>query len=96
MRVVPGLSASVSASGMFILKFSHAGSRVKKVPGSRIRIKEFKYFLTRKMVSNLSEILSGMFVTDSDLDFYPSRIQESKRHRIPDPDLQHCLISALY
>jgi hypothetical protein len=25
------------------------------------------------------------------LSFYPSRIQGSKRHRIPDPDLQQCL-----
>jgi hypothetical protein len=25
------------------------------------------------------------------LTFYPSRIQGSKRHRIPDPDPQHCL-----
>jgi hypothetical protein len=28
-------------------------------------------------------------IPDRDPDFYPSRIQGSKRHRIPDPDLQH-------
>jgi hypothetical protein len=37
----------------------------------------------------------GCFIADPDPvphpdpDFNPSRIQESKRHRIPDPDLQH-------
>ncbi len=30
-------------------------------------------------------------IPDPDADFYPSRIQGSKRHRIPDPDPQHCL-----
>ncbi len=29
-----------------------------------------------------------MFIPDPDLDFYPSRIPGSKRHRIPDPDPQ--------
>jgi hypothetical protein len=28
------------------------------------------------------------------LTFYPSRIQGSKRHRIPDPDPQHCVLAA--
>ncbi len=50
------------------------------------------------MVSKLSEIWSGLFIPDPDpgsgsririLIFYPSRIQGSKRHRIPDPDPQH-------
>ncbi len=56
------------------------GSRIQgqKYPGSqiRIRIKEFKYlFLTQKCVSKLSEIWSGIFIPDPDLDFLP----------IPDP-----------
>jgi hypothetical protein len=42
-------------------------------PGSRIRIKEFKYF-SPKNGSKLSEILSGLFILDPDPDFYPSRI----------------------
>ncbi len=62
-------------------------------PGSRIRIKEFKYFKPKKMVSKLWEIWSGLFVPDrsgSWLFTHPgSRIQGSKRHRIPDPDPQH-------
>jgi hypothetical protein len=38
-------------------------------PGSRIRIKEFKYF-NPKIVSKLSEIWSGLFIPDPDPDFY--------------------------
>jgi hypothetical protein len=76
-------------------------SRVKNIPDPgpriRIRIKEFKYlFLTLKIVSKLSEILSGIFIPDPDLDFLPipdprSRIQGSKKHRIPDSVPQNCL-----
>ncbi len=45
-------------------------------------------------MSKLLEIWSGLFIPDPDLDFfYPSRIQGSKRHRIPDPDPQHWKIS---
>jgi hypothetical protein len=39
--------------------------------------------------SVLSEIESMLFIPDPDPDFYPSRIPESKRHRIPDLDPQH-------
>ncbi len=42
--------------------------------------------LTPKIVTQLS----GLFIPDPDPNFYPSRIQESKRHRIP--DTQHCMI----
>jgi hypothetical protein len=35
------------------------------------------------------EIWSKIFISDPD--FYQSRIQGSKRHRIPDPDPQICL-----
>jgi hypothetical protein len=31
-----------------------------------------------------------MFIPDPDLDFFPSRIQRSKKHRIRIPDPQHC------
>jgi hypothetical protein len=57
------------------------------------------------MVSKLSEIWSGLFIPDPDPDFLPipdpgsrgqkgtgSRVQGSKRHRIPDPDPQHCCL----
>jgi hypothetical protein len=32
-----------------------------------------------------------LFTPDPDPDFYPSRIQGSKRQRISDPDPQHCV-----
>jgi len=60
--------------------FFHPGSRVKKIPGSRIRIhiKELKY-LTKKW--------SKIFIPVPDLDFLPipdprSQIHGSKRHLI--------------
>ncbi len=66
-------------------------------PSYRIRIKEFKYFnpqKTKKMVSKLWKIWSGLFIPDPVsgcwLSTHPgSRIQGSKRHRIPDPDPEH-------
>ncbi len=65
-------------------------------PGSRICIKEFKYFNPKKFVSKLSEIWSGLFIPEPDPDFLTildpeSLIQGSKRHRIPDPDPQQWL-----
>ncbi len=53
-------------------------------PGSRIRLKEFKYFNPNKW---FSEIWSGFFLPIPDSG---SRIQGSKSHWIPDPDPQHC------
>ncbi len=50
--------------------------------------------LTQKPVSKLSEIWSGLFIPpDPDPDFFThlgSRIQGSKRHRIPGPDPLYC------
>ncbi len=51
--------------------------------------------LTKKIVSKLLKIWSGLFIPDPDPNFLPipvprSRIQGSERHRIPDPDPQHC------
>jgi hypothetical protein len=53
-------------------------------PGSRIHIKEFKVFNPKKIVF---QALGNMIRI---LIFYPSRIQGSKKHRIPDPYPQHC------
>jgi hypothetical protein len=52
-------------------------------PGSRIRIriKEFKNFNPK--TDKFSKIRYGVFIPD--LDFFPSRIQGAKKHRIPDP-----------
>ncbi len=76
-----------------VLRIRDPGSRIRIFP-SRIRIKEFLSILTLKIVSKLLEIWSGLFIPDPDPDVWPipdpgSRIQGSKRHRIPDP--QHCL-----
>jgi hypothetical protein len=63
-------------SGMFIpdLNFFHPGSRVKKILGSRIRIKIFKYF-NQKIVLSSRKYDPGCFsrirIPDRDLDFLP-------------------------
>jgi hypothetical protein len=55
--------------------------RIFFLPGSRIRIKDFKYrILTKKIVSKLTEYDPGC--SSQILIYYPSRIQGSKRHRI--------------
>ncbi len=51
--------------------------------------------LTLKIVSKLSEIWSGLFIPDPVQD-HGSRIQGSKRHRILDPDPQHCPNPSLF
>ncbi len=52
-------------------------------PGSRIRIKEFKYFNPKKWFLSTEKYDPGS--SSRIRIFYPSRIQGSKRHRIPDP-----------
>jgi hypothetical protein len=85
--------------------FFHPGSRDKKIPGSASTSKNLS-IVTPKTVSELSEISgmfnpdadsgSGS-IPDPDFDslLYPSWMpvpgsRGSKRHRIPDPDPQHC------
>jgi hypothetical protein len=76
-------------------QFFHPGSwipdpvsRVKKIPDPDSDPHQIiQVFLTQKIVSKLSEICSGMFIRDPDLDFlsildYVSRIQGYKRPRI--------------
>jgi hypothetical protein len=48
--------------------YFHLGSRVKKIPGSASTSKNLS-IVTPKIVSKLSEILSGMFILD--FDFLP-------------------------
>ncbi len=61
-------------------------------PGSRIRIKEFKYFNPKKWFLSSRKYDPGCSSRIRMLTFYPSRIQGSKRHRIPDLDPQHCCL----
>jgi hypothetical protein len=64
--------------------------------GSRIRIKEFKYFNPKNGFQALENMIRVVHPGSriQMLTFYGnhpgSRIQWSKRHRIPDPDHQHC------
>jgi hypothetical protein len=65
-------------------------------PGSRILVKEFKYFnpkKSKKMVLSSKKYDPGCSsrIPDPDADFLPSRIQGSKgtQSLIPDPDPQH-------
>jgi hypothetical protein len=82
-------------SGKFI-----SGSRIRtlrsRIPGQkdsgsriRIHIKEFKYFEPKKMFPSFRKYDLVCSSQIRILIFYPSRIPESKRHRIPDP--QHWL-----
>ncbi len=52
-------------------------------PGSRTRIKEFKYFSPQNIVSKLSEIWSRLFIPDPDPDFLP--ISDPGATKAPDP-----------
>jgi hypothetical protein len=63
-------------------------------PGSRIRIKKFKYFNPKKWGLNSGNMIRVVHPgSGSWLFIHPvSRIQGSKRHRIPDPDPQPCLL----
>jgi hypothetical protein len=63
--------------------------RIFSIPNPNLNLKNLS-ILTRTIVFKLSEIWSGVFIPpDLDPDFYPSRIQGSKRHRIQGPDPQH-------
>ncbi len=66
-------------------------------PGSRIRIKEFKYFNPKKWILSSRKYDPGCssWIPDPDTDFLPipdsgSRGQKVIGSRIPDPDPQHC------
>jgi hypothetical protein len=63
-------------------------------PGSQIRIKEFKYFNPKKWFLSSRKYDPGCSSRIRVLTFYPSRIPDPgvKRHRIPDPDPQHCCL----
>jgi hypothetical protein len=82
-------------SGMFFPDptFFHPGSRIRIFP-SRIRIKEFKYFNTKKWFLSSRKYDPGCSsrIPDPDpevLFTHPgSRIQVSKRPRIPDPGVK--------
>jgi hypothetical protein len=65
-------------------------SRIKgqKDSGSRIRIKEFKYFLPKKLFLSFRKYDPGCSSQIRILIVYPSQIQVSKRPRITDPEVK--------
>jgi hypothetical protein len=74
------VKGSVADPGIPDPNFFHPGSKFF-YPGSRIRIKEFKYFNQKncfQAFGNMNRVI------------HPgSRIQGSKRHQIPDPDVRN-------
>ncbi len=77
-------------SGMFIpdpnFSIPGPGSRIKKIPdpGSGSASKNLSIF-SPKNCFKLSKIWSGMFIPDSDLDLYPSRIADPGVKKAPNP-----------
>ncbi len=65
-------------------EFFHPDSRVKKNPGSASASKNLN--IVKPIVSKLSEIWSGMFISNPDLDFL--LIPDPGVKKAPDP--QHC------
>ncbi len=68
------------------------------IPDFRIRIKEFKYFNTKKWFLSSRKYDPCCSSRIRILTFYSSRVPDpgsrgSKRHRIPDPDPQHWFFS---
>ncbi len=76
---------------VFPSRIPDQGSKRFSDPGSRSALKNLS-ILTQKIDSTHSEIGFKLFISVRDLDFFPSRIPGSKRHRIPDQDLQHWYI----
>jgi hypothetical protein len=75
-----GCSYQCLETGIFIpdpnFSIPDPGSKRFRIPGpkdsrSRIRIKEFKYFLTLKTVHNLSKKSIRLFIPDSGSGFFP-------------------------
>jgi hypothetical protein len=52
--------------------------------------KELLKFLPKKLSSSSQNMGLGSGIRDPGKTYSGSRIQGSKRHRIPDPDSQHC------
>jgi hypothetical protein len=52
-------------------------------------LKELENFLPKKL--SISSQKYGFGIRDPDKTYFGSRIQGSKRHRLPDPDPQHSL-----
>ncbi len=81
-------------SNSFLFRIPDLGSRVDKIPDPHPH-QRILVFLSLNTETKFSNVRSGMFIPDPGFwlwIFYHSgsRIQRSKRHRIPDQDPQHC------
>jgi hypothetical protein len=99
----PGREGETKKRSVLRIRDVYPGSRIRLFsipdpnclhPGSRILIEEFKYFNPKKnkkwfLSSKKYDPGCSSRIPDPDVDFLLSRIQESKRHPIPDPDPQH-------
>ncbi len=95
-----GTSAICVADPVRIRIFSIPDPGSKRFPdhGSVSTSKNLS-ILAQKIVSRVKEKSSKKFIPDPVLDFFThpgSRIQGSKRHRLPDQDPQHCLTWSSY
>jgi hypothetical protein len=82
---VVSMSWDVIEFALLRIRDVYPGSRVKKIPDPGSASKNLS-ILALKIVFKLSENDLGCH---PGYRFFPSRIQGSKRHRIPDPDPQH-------
>ncbi len=86
----------VADPGFFLnwipIRIFNPGSKVKKFPdpGFASATKDFSIFYQKKLLISSRKYAPGFSSRIRILTFYPSRIQGSKRQRIPDPDPQHC------
>jgi hypothetical protein len=73
----------------YLSRLPNPESTVKKIPdpGSKSASKNLSIFNPK----NLGNMIRDVHLGSRILIFYLSRIPGSKRHRIPDPDPQHCL-----
>ncbi len=85
------LDIPAGSNSVFLIAYKWPVLRTRDVyPGSRIRLFSSRIRLFPSQIPALRNYDPGCSSRIRILNFYPSRIQGSKRHRIPDPDSQHC------
>ncbi len=99
----PGSSFFHPGSGFFHPGFGFSvldpGSKRHRIPepgseSATLNWPRFKVFLTQKIVTKPGNVIRDVYPVSwiPDPNFFPSRIQGSKSHWIPDPDPQHCWV----
>ncbi len=72
------------------IRIFHSGSRVKKAPDPGSRIPK-----PPKITPSFRKYNPGCLFRIPNLDFFPFRIKDSRKHRVPDSGPQYCLESLL-